>query len=88
MEHTLPIDWASVNWTYVVLLSVIALIASLIGHLLAFRSRLLGAILTAVLFGAAIIFWTYYPIEQLYPAGLPGWLKTAVCKPVASGSTQ
>ena len=46
----MPIDWAAVNWVYVALLSGFAFLGSLIGNLLSFRSRLVGAILAAVLF--------------------------------------
>lgn len=64
----MPIDWAAVNWVYVALLSGFAFLASLIGNLLAFRSRLVGAILTGMLFAAMYVFWTYYP----HGIALPG----------------
>jgi hypothetical protein len=60
-EGNMPIDWAAVNWVYVALLSAFAFVGSLIGNVLSFRSRLIGAILTAVLFAAMYVFWTYYP---------------------------
>lgn len=67
----MPIDWASVNWVNVALLSGFAFVASLIGNALGFKSRLFGAILTAVLFAAAYIFWTYYPHGIVLPGTKP-----------------
>jgi hypothetical protein len=64
----MPIDWAAVNWVYVALLSGFAFLGSLIGNLLSFRSRLVGAILAAVLFAAMYVLWTYYP----HGIALPG----------------
>jgi hypothetical protein len=55
------IDWASVNWPYVVVLAVIVFFSTLIGMLLAFRRVFPGAVLSAVLFAAGFVFWTYYP---------------------------
>jgi hypothetical protein len=56
-----PIDWASVNWLYFGLLVAIVFIASLIGSLISFGRHVLGALVSAILFAAAFIFWTYYP---------------------------
>ncbi len=60
----IPIDWATVSWGYVILLSGFAFLAGLVGSLLAFRSTLLGAILTALLFGVIFVAWTYYLVPQ------------------------
>jgi uncharacterized membrane protein YuzA (DUF378 family) len=57
----MPMDWAAVNWVNVGLLSAFAFVAALIGGVLSFNRRLLGAILTALLFAALYIFWNYYP---------------------------
>jgi uncharacterized membrane protein YuzA (DUF378 family) len=57
----MPMDWAAVNWINVGLLSLFAFLASLFGNILAFNSRLFGAILTAILFAALFVLWTYYP---------------------------
>jgi hypothetical protein len=57
----MPIDWASVHWAYVALLSGFAFIAALIGNFISFGHRLAGAILTAVAFAAVFVFATYYP---------------------------
>jgi len=76
--QNVPIDWASINWLYVVVLAVLVFICTLIGTLLSFRRVLLGAGLSAVLFAAAFVFWTYYP------HGLP--LPTAASVEKASGA--
>jgi len=55
------IDWASVNWGYVALLSGFTFIAALIANFITFRHRLAGAILTTLLFAAIFVFATYYP---------------------------
>ena len=51
-----PIDWASVNWLYVAVLSGLVFLSTLIATL-AFR----GAVISALLFAAGFVFWTYYP---------------------------
>jgi hypothetical protein len=57
----MSIDWASVNWGYVALLSGFTFIAVLIANLITFGHRLGGAILAALLFAAVFVFATYYP---------------------------
>jgi hypothetical protein len=57
----MPIDLASVHWVYVALLAFFAFLASLVGNLLSFKSRFWGAVMTAVLFAALYVMWTYYP---------------------------
>jgi len=57
----IPIDWATVDWTNVGLLSAIAFIAALLGNILIFRHRLWAAILAGLLFAAAYVFLVYYP---------------------------
>ncbi len=56
-----PIDWANVSWLYVTVLAVFVFVSTLIGSLLSFRRLFLGAVLSAVLFAAVFVFWTYYP---------------------------
>ena len=51
-----PIDWANVNWLYVIVLSVIVFFSTLL-CILAFR----GAVMSALVFAAAFVFYTYYP---------------------------
>ena len=50
---------------------VFAFLAGLIGHLLAFKSRLFGAILTGLLFAVAFVVWTYYPLDPRIHAAVP-----------------
>lgn len=57
----LPIDWANVNWPYVIVLVLLVFVCTLIGTSLSFRRTFLGAVLTALLFAAAFVYWTYYP---------------------------
>jgi hypothetical protein len=66
-EVLMPIDWAVVNWVNVGLLSAFAFLAALIGGILSFNSRLIGAILAALLFAALYIFWNYYPHGVVLP---------------------
>jgi uncharacterized membrane protein YfcA len=74
----LPIDWANVNWPYVIVLAVIVFVCTLIGTALSFRRIFFGAILTALLFAAAYVFWTYYP------HGLPLPTKAQEAAPIPS----
>jgi len=57
----MPIDLSTVNWTYVGVLAVIAFISALLGGLIAFKSRVLGAILAGIIFAILFVAWTYYP---------------------------
>jgi hypothetical protein len=57
----MPIDLAQVDWLYVILLALFVAISTFLGGLLSFRRRGAGAVLSAVLFAAIFIFWTYYP---------------------------
>src|SRR5262249_57320208 len=74
----IPIDWATVDWTNVGLLSAIAFIAALLGNILIFRHRLWAAILAGLLFAAAYVFLVYYP----HGLAVPG-LKTGRVTPPA-----
>src|SRR5262249_40605151 len=56
-----PIDWTSVNWLYVVLLALLVFVCAWIGNLISFRRKLLGAVLSTLLFIAGFVFWTFYP---------------------------
>lgn len=58
---SVPIDLASINWLYVAVLAVFVFFSTLIGTLLAFKKVFFGAVLSAVLFAAGFVFWTYYP---------------------------
>jgi uncharacterized protein (DUF1330 family) len=58
---TIAIDWANVNWLYVTVLAIFVFFSTLIGTLLSFRAVFYGAILSALLFVTAFVFWNYYP---------------------------
>jgi hypothetical protein len=73
----IPIDWASVNWLYLILLLLFVFFCALIGNVIAFRRVLLGAVLSALLFTADFFFWTYYPHNLPLPTS-PVGQKTAV----------
>jgi hypothetical protein len=77
-----PIDLASVNWLYVIVLAVFVFVASLIGHLVAFGSRGMGAILSAILFAAMFVGWSYYPHHVPLPTRLEAE-PAAASKPAA-----
>ncbi len=63
----MPMDWTAVNWLNVGLLSGFVFLAAIVGNLLSFNNRLIGAILAALLFAAIYIFWTYYPHGLVLP---------------------
>lgn len=58
---SMPIDLAQVDWLYVILLALFVAISTFLGGLLSFGRRGMAATLSAVLFAAIFIFWTYYP---------------------------
>jgi Flp pilus assembly protein TadB len=64
-EQAMPIDFSTVNWTYVAIMAVFAFVAALIGGLISFRNRIGGALLAAILFAAMYVVWNYYPHPQI-----------------------
>ncbi len=68
----MPIDLAQVDWFYVLVLAVLAFLASGIGNLLAFGSRGMAAVLSAILFAVLFVAWTYYPHGLPFPTRLAG----------------
>jgi hypothetical protein len=58
---------SNVNWLFVGMMTVLAFITALLGSLIAFRNRFLGAIIAAILFGIGFIAWNYYPHQFGYP---------------------
>jgi hypothetical protein len=66
----MPIDLAQVDWLYVLVLTVLACIASGLGNLLSFGSRGMGTLLTALAFAALFVGWTYYPHGLPLPTSL------------------
>ncbi len=83
--NSIPIDFATVDWLYVVVLALIVFLAALIANILSFGRRFLGAVLSAVLFAAAFVFWTYYPHHLPLPTALtpPKAAVTAAPAPAA-----
>jgi len=61
------LDLSTVNWLFVGLLTALAFITALLGSVIAFRNRVLGAVIAAILFGIGFIAWNYYP----HSFGLP-----------------
>ena len=57
----LPIDWTDVSWDYVIALVLLVFVCTFIGTALSLKRTFLGCLLTALLFGTAFMFWTYYP---------------------------
>jgi len=57
----MPIDLAQVDWLYVAVLALFVFSATFVGNLLSFNHRLTAAVLSALLFVAIFVFWTYYP---------------------------
>ena len=57
----LPIDWATVNWPYFLALVVLVFACTFVGTALSMKRTFLSCLLTSLLFGAAFMFWTYYP---------------------------
>ena len=64
----MSIDWSTVNWGYVALLSGFTFIAALVANYITFRHRVAAAILAAVLFAVIFVFVTYYPHGIPVPA--------------------
>ena len=61
----MPIDWATVNWTFVVLMGVFAFVAALLGSLISFSNRFWGAVIAGILFAAIFVLWNHYPHDTV-----------------------
>ena len=57
----MPIDLAQVDWLYVAVLAIFVFVTTFIGGVLSFGHRWTAATLSALLFVALFVFWTYYP---------------------------
>jgi hypothetical protein len=68
------INLATVDWVFVGLMTALAFITALLGSYIAFRSRLWGAIIAAILFAIGFVAWNYYP----HDFGLPILKQTGV----------
>ena len=62
---------AAVDWLYVAVLAVFVFLSTIIGNLISLNRRLMGAVLSAVLFAVAFVFWTLLsaPPAAADPAG-------------------
>ena len=83
----IPIDWASVNWLYVILLALLVFVSTLIGTAISFKRVSLGAVLTTLLFTAGFIFWTYYPHKLPLPTSPIGQKTVVPVTPPAPAPT-
>jgi hypothetical protein len=82
----MSIDLSSVDWVFTGLMTALAFVAALLGSLIAFRNRLFGAIIAAILFAVGFVAWNYYP----HAFGLPILKATApdgVVTPAAAAAT-
>jgi hypothetical protein len=66
----MPIDLTQVDWLYVVILAVFVFLATGLGNLLSFSHRGMAAVLSALIFAALFIGWTYYPHGLPLPTSL------------------
>ena len=65
--YAVPIDWAKVDWLYVALLAAFVFLSTLIGT---FKRAFFSAALSALLFAAFFVFWTYYPHNLPLPTSV------------------
>ena len=84
----MPIDLSTVNWEYVAILSLLAFIAALLGSIIAFRNRFVGAILAGILFAIGFVFWTYYPHANIPGPISPGDVGPAQASPAQTSPVQ
>lgn len=68
----MPIDLATVDWVYVGVLAVLAFFATVVANLLSFSHRGTAAVLSAIIFAALFVAWTYYPHGLPLPTRLAG----------------
>ena len=79
----IPIDWNSVNWVYVAVLGVFALVATLVANIISFGHRGFAAILSGLIFVGIFVVWSYYPHHLPLPTRLDSQPKapTAAASP-------
>jgi hypothetical protein len=85
----MPIDLSQVDWLYVALLAIFVFVTTFVGGVLSFGHRWTGATLSALLFVALFVFWTYYPHRVPGPRtiSLPG-TTTTTAAPAAPAAPQ
>lgn len=84
----MPIDLAAVDWIYVGVLAVFAFLATVVANLLAFNHRGVAAVLSAILFAALFVAWTYYPHGLPLPTSLTVQKPAARIAPVTPATPQ
>lgn len=80
----MPIDLATVDWIYVGVLAVLAFLATVVANLLSFNHRGVAAVLSAIVFAALFVAWTYYPHGLPLPTRLAGQPPAATFAPPPS----
>jgi hypothetical protein len=63
----MPIDVSQVPWLFVGLMTAFAFFAAILGSIISFRNKFVGAVIAGVLFGLFFVGWNYYP----HAFGLP-----------------
>jgi hypothetical protein len=66
----MPIDLGHVDWLYVGVLAVFVFLSTMVGNLLSFNHRGAAAVLSAAVFVAIFVTWTYYPHGLPLPTSL------------------
>jgi hypothetical protein len=81
----MPIDLSQVDWLYVAVLAIFVFVTSFVAGVLSFGHRWTSATLSALLFVALFVFWTYYPHRVPLPKTitLPNATSTAAPAPAA-----
>jgi hypothetical protein len=80
----MPIDLASVDWLYVVVLAVLVFVATLVGNILSFHHRIMASLLSAIVFAGLFVFWTYYPHGLPLPTTMTSQKAAAPTAPMAA----
>ena len=82
----MPIDLSQVDWLYVALLAIFVFVTTFVGSVLSFGRQWTAATLSALLFVALFVFWTYYPHRVPGPRAisLPGTTTTTAAPPPAA----
>ncbi len=65
----LPFDLATVDWQTVGIFAGIAFLAAIVGNIVAFGNRFIGAILTAVFFAVFYVAWYLLARGDCFAAG-------------------
>ena len=80
-------DLAQVDWFYVIVLALLVFVATLIGNVVAFGSRIVAAMLSAVVFAGFFVALTYYPHHLPLPTAPVGQKAAAPAPPPTPAPT-